>query len=208
MRRLVFFFCLMCSILNAQLKVDSTTYKLSYQKIDTISISKQKLKEATEKWFATTFVDSKEVIRLSNEQNVIGKGVFKDNVISGKYSVPVSFRFTIDIAFKEGRYRFKAYDLFQSVTAGGNKLETPVLYFGGATIENYKELASIALQNIEDSKLRSQMIKQLQKQKITQKDVDKSLDMMKKTLNSVESNLELLAESLKQYLKDYAEDDW
>ncbi len=69
MRTLTIIFCFVSSILSAQLKVDSITHKLSFEKLDTVDLKKQEIKEVAEKWFVVTFVDSKDLISTNLEEN-------------------------------------------------------------------------------------------------------------------------------------------
>jgi len=64
--------------------------------------SKKELQTRGKLWFAEAFRDSKEVIQVEDENQIIGKGLIQDP--------SVIIRFTVKLFFKEGRYKYEFSD--------------------------------------------------------------------------------------------------
>lgn len=77
---------------------------LRYQKVHQVDLPKSEIFSRTEEWFAKTFVDSKSVLEVVNEETgkIIGKGRTEISP-TGLVGIPV--RMTITVEVKPERYR-------------------------------------------------------------------------------------------------------
>ena len=83
--------------------------ELVHQKVYELDLSKKEIYQKSLEWLAKTFISSKEVIELKDEDSgkIIGKGITEfTNVI-----VKIPCRYTITIEAKENRYRI-TFDTF------------------------------------------------------------------------------------------------
>ena len=205
---ILFSVCFLISINSqAQIQYDTTTYTLSFKKIEQVDLSKELLKSKIEKWFAVTFKDSKEVIRLSNDETIIGKGYIKGIINSGKYTVETIYNLTIDVAIKDGRYKLEMYDLTSPSPVGNG--EIPLFYSPNLNLENYEEFSLKMLQYIDNPQIKKDVVKFIEKGKIRQDDIDKSNDLNKQVYTIIDKNFNSLATDLKTFLKSESKkDDW
>ncbi|MEP2240416.1 MAG: DUF4468 domain-containing protein [Maribacter sp.] len=207
MKRILLFIILSSYTSYSQLSVDPESHLFNYKTVSEIEMPKSELVNAVEKWFAVKFKDSEKVIRLSNDENIIGKGYFNESVKSGKYLLESQYNMTIDIAFKDGRYKLEFYDFYFDNPLGGTNL--PILYYENMSLENYREIALKSIEYFDDPKMKKGILKQLEKGKINQEQIDKSIDIQEQHRKNLEKNLDNLALELNQYLKkEKSEDDW
>lgn len=101
------------------LKDDKILYEIVQ---DSIKLSKNKLFAASKKWLTDNFVSSKAVIQSEDIETgqIIGQGFVKaDNFWNSTalFGVSLDLHFTIQIDCREGRYRFRIYDI-NNVTNG------------------------------------------------------------------------------------------
>ncbi|WP_047416045.1 hypothetical protein [Cellulophaga sp. Hel_I_12] len=193
---------------NAQkIKIDSTNYLLSFEGIHEIDLIKSEIKKETEKWLALTFTDSKEVIRLSNEDNVIGKGSFVENIKSGKYIFPVTFDFVLDIAFKDGRYKLVFKDFQQRNTAVPQPI--PVFYKPDLNKDNYIDFMVLTLGYLGNSELLKMGLERIEKGKVKDSEIQNSIEMMEQIKQVIQNKVTVLSSSLNLSLKkSKLNEDW
>lgn len=122
-----------CLSSNAQLKSAKIEFPVDkdslicYQDIVILkdsTISKDRLFSNTKVWFANTFTNSKSVLQVedNNAGRLLGKG-YSD--ISDKFAtVPTYIKYTIEILVKNGKYRYKFYNL--SVEGGEYIGDNPI----------------------------------------------------------------------------------
>jgi hypothetical protein len=208
MKNILFILIITCQFCSAQqIKIDSIANLISFEEINEIDLNKSSIKKEVEKWLALTFVDSKEVIRLSNEDNVIGKGIFKDNIKSGKYLIPMTYEFTVDIAFKEGRYKIEYKDFQQSNSVVPQAI--PIFYKPNLNKENYIEFMIQSLEQLGNKELLAMSIKRFEKGKVKDSEIENSISVLEQTKAILEKNISSLSGSLKSQLaKAKKENDW
>ncbi|TDT47008.1 uncharacterized protein with TBP-like fold DUF4468 [Maribacter spongiicola] len=207
MKKLLLLTLLLSYTAHSQLTTDPETYLYNYKQISEVDLQKDELANAVEKWFAVKFKDSDKVIRLSNDENIIGKGYFTEPVKNGKYVFDQKYNMTIDIAFKEGRYKLEFYDFYFDNPLGS--VNIPITYFENVSLENYKEYSLKSLKYFEDPKMKKAMLKQFEKGKIGQEQIDNTIRIQNLHRENLEKNLEAIANELNIYLnKEKDEDDW
>jgi len=160
MRNLQFIIILLVSIKcysQTHLPIDSTTGKINYTEVVKVdSISKTELFSRAKMWFAKAFVSSQDVVQNADEANTVifGKAnftgytkalgmIFEQGIIS----------FNLNIACKDGRYKYCFTDFVHHATAGnklpsGGELEkdsAPFEWMGG----QWRYLKSDLDQNIQ-----------------------------------------------------------
>lgn len=109
--------CLLITSLTAksQAKLDTLTGEIFLEEVHEIDLSKENIRKFTNSWIAKNYNDSKEVIKLNNENNIIVKGLFKSGATMNSYGIDVYiddyFDHIIDIKFKEKRYKIIINDI-------------------------------------------------------------------------------------------------
>lgn len=190
------------AIAQAQIHLDSISNTLSYKKVVEVSLEKEEIKKQTEKWLTFKFADSKEVIELSNEDNIIGNGIFKENIISSTYSIHTKFYFTFDIAFKEGRYKVEFYNL--KMNSGSTFKNIPVEYYPNLTKEKLLDIGLKQFDFIKDDKLREQSIKAYKASIETEEAIIKANQYQKDLFALIKRNFYALSNDLEIHLKNSA----
>ncbi|WP_228853279.1 DUF4468 domain-containing protein [Aegicerativicinus sediminis] len=98
--------------------------------------SQEQLYNSVKKWIAVNFNDANNVIKMDSKDQIIVKGLTS---IQNKGEVKVDF--TLDIAFKEGRYKLEMYDLDANFTVSPQypTVKVPTINPDVYTVEDYKK---------------------------------------------------------------------
>lgn len=102
-----------------------------FEEIKEANIAKSELFTRAQKWVADTYVDSKEVVRISDKENghILGSGSFNvhlDALVGSYYKV----QYMIDIAVKENKYRIQLYQFLV-------KYKSPQIELSNGNLEKY-----------------------------------------------------------------------
>ena len=98
--------------------------KITYTEVVTVdSVKKDELYAKTKLWFADVFKSSKDVIQLDDKENgiVLGKGNIQKRE-SGLQPVIKTWRFTVKIQLKDGKYKADIYDIDYTFEMPGNNI--------------------------------------------------------------------------------------
>ncbi len=147
------------------------------------------------------------MIRLSNEDNVIGKGSFVENIKSGKYIIPVTFDFVLDMAFKDGRYKLVFKDFQQRNTALPQPI--PVFYNPDLNKDNYREFMALTLGYLGNSEWLKMGLERMDKGKIKDSETQNAIEMMIQIKQVIQNKVTALSSSLNLSLKkSKLNEDW
>ena len=166
---------------------------LHYKNIDTTSMSKSELKNTIEKWCATNLNNSNYSVKLSNEDNVIVKTGFYIIKRGAKQFV----EFTLDVAFKENKYKIEAYDFSQIMSYSGykNAVRNPE-YF---TKDVYKKESLEMIESVSFGQKAAK--KRLENPKSFDKLYNNQLNDLTDTWNKITSKLDAINISIKNSLQ-------
>jgi len=127
---LIFTFLLIGFIGKAQVVIDSINGKIYLDRVQKIELNKKELKEKTNRWVAKTYKNSNYVTRINNNDNILTKGSFNIGANFTAYGTTVyserKVEYTLDLKFKEGRYKIEISDLIFNGTDASLSL---VVYF-------------------------------------------------------------------------------
>lgn len=195
--------------LNAQIKVDETSFKYYYQEIFEVEGSKEILKENANAWLVKNYKNTNQGIKMNSDNNLIGKGVFdgqfKDG-IGGKKAC--EFHFTIEISFKENRYRLTINDIYPESEDAGL---TYFPYFGSiAPIEDDETFRTIHAELIENYLGMGK--KMNKKHMLNPKNTSKNRKRQTKAHDfispQIKTKLLSISKELESYMKKSQKDDW
>ena len=100
--------------------------KVNYTETVTVDSSSKKdvLFGKAKLWFANSFKSSNDVIQLDDKDNgiVLGKGIIIKNEMTGLQSVKKTWRFTVKIQVKDGKYKAEIYDIDYTFEMPGNNI--------------------------------------------------------------------------------------
>lgn len=116
---LIFIFTIfISSIFRGQVVMDSLNKNIYLRSIHQIDKNKIELRENSLEWIAKSFNNSNHVIRINNEDKILAKGLFVtgekyDNGYGGVY-IETKVNYTLDIEFKDSKYKIEIFDLIIS----------------------------------------------------------------------------------------------
>lgn len=80
--------------------------ELTFSKVfDVKGLSKETIRKKALEWFAITYKDSEEVIKMDTEDMVLGNGSLVYDYITKYAVIPNYISYNIKISFKEGKYK-------------------------------------------------------------------------------------------------------
>jgi len=189
----------------AQISFDEENGSIEFERIDQIDLSQDKIKKSTLNWFAKTFKDANSVIKAETDDYIIGKGNFTIESNINKYTFYPIIYFTLEVAFKEGRYRIKIDNFNQSL----NGIETNYVYFSEFSYEKYYDFTKSQIIQLSDGTPGKQMaLKRLDNKKKSMKDYELQKENMKRSFDQIKEQLENISISLNAHLKKTKKDDW
>lgn len=99
--------------------------KVNYTETVTVdSIKKDVLYGKAKLWFANAFKSANDVVQLDDKDNgiILGKGTIIKNEMTGLQSVKKTWKFTIKIQVKDGKYKAEIYDIDYIFEMPGNNI--------------------------------------------------------------------------------------
>ena len=120
--------------------------KVNYTETIIVDSSKKDMLYGKAKlWFANAFKSANDVVQLDDKDNgiILGKGTIIKNEMTGLQSVKKTWKFTVKIQVKDGKYKAEIYDIDYTFEMPGNNINaSPVTvnldqYFNDS--KNYKD---------------------------------------------------------------------
>ena len=200
-------FLLIGFIGKSQVVIDSIKGEIKLNQVHKIELNKKDLYEKANRWVAKTYNNSNYVTRINNEDNILTKGAFDVGADFTSYGVtiyaPKKIEYTLDLKFKDGRYKIEISDL---IISGADASLSLLVYF--MTFEQYREFNLIAMENY-DGIGKKAAIKRIKNDKKFRKDYNAQQDYGKKIIPKIVEKLEQLDLSLLTFLKTKDDnDDW
>ena len=204
---LILTFILTGFIGKAQVIIDSINGKIYVDRVQQIDLNKKELKDKANRWVAKTYNNSNYVTRINNEENILTKGAFEVGADFTAYGATVysarKVEYTLDLKFKDGRYKIEISDLLFDGTDAALSL---AVYF--MRLEEYREFSLKAMENY-DGIGKKAAIKRIKDDKKFKKDYESQQNYGKKIIPQIVNKLEQIDLSLLNFLKNKDDkDDW
>ncbi|HEY5371074.1 MAG TPA: DUF4468 domain-containing protein [Hanamia sp.] len=192
---------------KTQVVIDSINGKIYVDRVQEIELSKKELKEKTNRWIAKTYNNSNYVIRINNDDNILTKGAFEVGADFTAYGTTIyskqKVEYTLDLKFKEGRYKIEISDLIFDGTDASLSL---AVYF--MSFDEYRAFSLKALEGY-DGIGKKAAIKRIENDNKFEKDYESRQNYGKKIIPQIVEELEQIDSSLLTYLKnENNKDDW
>lgn len=192
---------------KAQVVIDSINGKIYVDRVQEIELNKKELKDKANRWVAKTYNNSNYVTRINNENNILTKGAFKVGADFTAYGATVyserKVEYTLDLKFKDGRYKIEISDLLFDGTDASMSL---TVYF--MSLEEYREFSLKAMENY-DGIGKKAAIKRIKNDKKFKKDYESQQNYGKKIIPQIVKKLEQIDLSLLNFLENKDDkDDW
>lgn len=208
MRNTILLLLLVPFSLFSQATIDSVNQTIYLRQVHEIGLSKQKLKKKADEWVARSFKNSNYVTRINNADQILAKGGFSVGADFTAYGttiyVPRDINFTLDLQFREGRYKIEIIDLSMS-TSG---VEIPFIFMN-MDFEAYRDYSRKVLTE-KDMPGTKAALKRLNNDKKARKDYDGQKNHYDQIFPQIVDEIESIDSSLLDYMKSEVEagDDW
>jgi len=192
---------------NAQVMVDSINGKIYVDRVQEIELNQKELKEKTNRWVAKTYNNSNYVTRINNEDNILTKGAFDVGADFTAFGATVyserKVEYTLDLKFKDGRYKIEISDLMFNGTDASLSLN---VYF--MSFEEYRTFSLKAMEEY-DGIGKKAALKRINNDEKFRKDYESQQNYGKKIIPQIVEKLEQIDLSLLTYLKNKDnKDEW
>ncbi len=208
MKALIFLVLTFTSSLgNAQVVVDSTNAKIYIDRVQEIELNKKEIYSKANRWVAKTYNNSNYVTRINNEDNILTKGAFNVGADFTAFGATIyserKAEYTLDLKFKEGRYKIEITDLMLN---GTDASLTLAVYF-----MSFEEYRAFTLKTMEeyDGMGKKAAIKRINDDEKFRKDYESQQNYGRKIIPQIVEKLEQIDLSLMNYLKKKDDkDEW
>nr|BFF40406.1 hypothetical protein BACY1_22110 [Tenacibaculum mesophilum] len=185
------------------MKVDSIKGEISLLRTQEIDLNKRKLKNAAYKWVVNNFNNPEHVTKINNDDNIFIKGEFK---VGAEYTsnnttvfVPRKIKYSLDIKFKEGRYKLETTDLFLD----DNDPRISILFYF-MSFNDYRNYRIKYADNYNGS-YKKKIIKKLKDEKDIIETYKEQMKYGKQIIHQIKNYLEKIDISLLEFLKTEVE---
>jgi len=194
--------------LFSQATIDSVNQSIYLRQVHEIGLSKQELKKKANEWVARSFKNSNYVTRINNADQILTKGAFSVGADFTAYGTTIyvtrDINYTLDLQFKQGRYKIEIIDLSMS-TSG---VEIPFIFMN-MDFEGYRDYSRKALSELEMPGTKA-ALKRLNNDKKARKDYEGQKDHYDRIFPQIVDEIESIDSSLLSYMnsESTADDDW
>ena len=194
----------------SQIKYDESSRQIFYQEVFEVEGTKEALREKANAWLVKTFDNTNRGVKMNTSDNLIAKGNFDGTMRDGLgRMIPAKFGYTLEVSFKEGRYRMTINQITQKFQHPDLPVtEVKVVY----PITEHNEYVSFQKNLIETMYSGLNMkaaLKRLDKPSKVQKDIDRQVKHYNVVEPQIISHFKDLSSSLYNYIKsDNSEEDW
>jgi len=208
MRKTILILLLVPFTMFSQATLDSVNQKIYLRQVHEIDLSKQELKKKADEWVARSFKNSNYVTRINNADQILAKGGFSVGADFTAYGTTIyvtrDINFTLDLQFREGRYKIEIIDL--SMSTGG--MEVPFIFMA-MDFEQYREFQRKALAKMDMPGTKA-ALRRLNNDKKARKDYDGQKNHYDQIFPQIVDEIESIDSSLLAYMKSEvkADDDW
>ena len=209
--KLSFIFFLLPIFSFSQFKTNNEGY-LEYEEVVQIdSLNSQEIHDRAAEWAALTYNDSKTVTKLDREDKIIINALATFSTVINSVVVDHKLKYSLDIAFKEGKYKIHILNLMSGGDFQGQSIYNPVTNEGLMSFEDFKKMIYKQTEQF-DSRTKKMMLKMYDKDNYIQKQYDMSKDALARNSKKINQEIKSIAVSLETYIKDSSaidsEDDW
>jgi hypothetical protein len=207
MKNLLIFLLLVFISTNSrsQVVIDSLNGIIYLKNVHEIDLTKTELKTKANEWVAKAYNNSNFVTRINSDDNILTKGSFKVGADFTAYGATIysdlKIDYTLDLKFKNGRYKIEIIDLQNS--EGNNTLDLSIYFMSP---EEYKEKSIKYLENY-DGIGKNAALKRINNKKKFMKDYNSTHDYGKKIIPQIVNKLKSMDASLFAYMKSKADND-
>lgn len=207
MKNLIILICLLPIASFSQVTIDTLNATIYLKQVHEVELNQKELKSKAYEWVARSFNNSNYVTRINNENQILAKGAFEIGADFTNYGVtvyvPREIDYTLDLQFKEGRYKIEIVDII--IGAGG--ITEPFIFYL-ADFDTYREIQRKLLDEM-DIPSKNAAIKRLENDKKALKDYEGLKKYYDAILPQIIDKLESIDASLLKYLKsDSGDNDW
>ena len=208
MRNTILLLLLVPFTLFSQATIDSVNQSIYLRQVHEIGLSKQELKKKANEWVARSFKNSNYVTRINNADQILTKGAFSVGADFTAYGTTIyvtrDINYTLDLQFKQGRYKIEIIDLSMS-TSG---VEIPFIFMN-MDFEGYRDYSRKALSELEMPGTKA-ALKRLNNDKKARKDYEGQKDHYDRIFPQIVDEIESIDSSLLSYMnsESTADDDW
>ncbi len=192
---------------DTQVIIDSINGRIYIDRVQEIGLNKDQLKEKANRWVAKTYNNSNYVTRINNDDNILTKGIFTVGANFRSYGMVIyserNIEYTLDLKFKDGRYKIEISDLQFKGLFESTPLST---YFMSA--DEYREYSRRTMASYVGAG-KKMMLKRIDDDRKFKRDYDAQHDYGKKIIPQIVQNLKSIDLSLLTFLMDNDDkDDW
>ncbi|MEH6706018.1 MAG: DUF4468 domain-containing protein [Galbibacter orientalis] len=188
---------------NSQVVVDSVNKTIYLNEVHEINLSKSSLKDKADRWVAKAFNNSNQVTRINNDDNILAKGSFEVGADYGLVYSKRKLEYTLDLQFKEGRFKIEINNLILSGSMVSNELS---LYF--MSFSEYDTFFRKSLE-VYDESMRKKILKRINKNGGVEKNFEVAHNFGTEITSQIVQELERINSSLLSYMKSEEDkDEW
>lgn len=184
--------------------------RVYYQKVFVVEGEKESLREKANAWLVKKFDNTNRGIKMNTSDNLIGKGNFDGELRDGLGRLlPAKFNYTLEISFKEGRYRMTINQLTQKFTHPDLPPTEVQVVYPFDNPEKYVAYQKELIEATYSGLLAKSALKRLEKPNKVEKDMERQWKYYEVVEPQIKSHFKNLSESLYDYIKnDNNSDDW
>lgn len=200
----------MCQFSYSQIQYDEN-HNIYYQDVfEEGDISKESLKEKANAWLVKKFDNTNNGIKMNTSDNLIGKGRFDGVMRDGLgRNIPAEFGYTLEISFKDGRYRLTINQLTQKFTSSDFPQVDEPIYYPYEDAQEYITHQRKVYESTYSGATLKAALNRLENENKVSRDMEKQWKYYNVVEPQIISHFEDLSKSLSSYIKtDSSNDDW
>lgn len=207
MRKVTLILLFVSTSVLGQLSTNETD-DLVYRKIFEIEKTKEQIKESANKWIAINFNDANNVIKHSTDESIIVKGTFDYLFDYGGFNMKETAHFTMDIAFKESRYKLEFYD-FSNSSEVLKGMKIPIQLDLNMTFEDYFNRRQQNTEAMKESSAKRKSLRELENKDQLKEDYEDYMESSQQTFDKINDKVTSIETSLFEFIKsNKTKDDW
>lgn len=200
--------------LFGQMQRDEETGRLFYKEVHEIpNKNKVELHDLAEEWMAKAYNNSKYVTRLNDEEKIIAKGSFsfyatlRDIPMNPDTPYEVKVDYTLDLRFKDGRFKTEFYDIDPEMSISGLMFSETSTYY--MTFEEYMAFSKQYAENYDGPGKRIYR-RRVENEKKMRKDYERNYDFGKQIHEAMDAYFTGLDKHLLSFIKSSSpkEEKW
>lgn len=190
----------------SQAKIDDATNVIYLKEVRQVEGSSEELKKKASEWIAKSYNNSNYVTRLDESDNIIVKGGFDVGADYTNYGVTIFSKrdidYTLDLAFREGRYKIEINNLLLDGAVAGDALAIYLM-----SKEQYRSYLRIFYEEYDGPGAKAGK-KRVENDKKFAKDYEAIHNYGLKIVPQILQHLNSIDRRLLEYMNSSEDDDW